>query len=200
MRPAILLAALAAVLLAQGCSSPARTYYEPSRTRGSIVDLARPSPEGGEPVETREFVPLEFAGAEVRVACQARISESEPVEGVRVATLHLRVWVHNYSKHRVEMRPKEFVAVDDIDRRFTPTEIRQDGTATTIVLARSPLRSSIDVIFRLPAGYDIRGSRSLKLLWGFRIDEREYRHETLFEAARDRGFHDPFGSFPTGRM
>jgi len=194
--------ALATLLVAAaaGCG-PERRSYEPTRTRGSSVDIARsPSEQSKEPLRTSEFIPLDLASPELRIAAQARIEESEPVEGVRVATLHVRLWIHNYSRRRLELRPREFSATDDIGRTITPSEIRQDGVARGIVLASAPVRTAVDVLFRLPAGFDASAAREILLRWGFRIDEREVRHETTFEPSRDRAFKDPFEGIPLGRM
>jgi hypothetical protein len=202
-RAALALAApLAAAALVAACSSPPRTYLEPVRTRGAAVDISARAPSGGEaePVRTAGFVPLEYAEQRIRIACEARIAEEEPLEGIPVAMLHLRIWLHNYSRSTVEMRPAEFVARDDIGRRYSPSRSSADGSRTGIVIARAPVRSAVDVLFRLPAGFDVSGARTMTLSWGFRIDDREFRHETTFEAGRDRAFRDPFATYPVGRQ
>lgn len=50
----------------------------------------------------------------------------------------------------------------------------------------------MDLVFRLPDGYDIERPRGFTLRWGFRVGGREVRHETFYERRKDRAFRNPF--------
>jgi hypothetical protein len=182
-------ALLAPALLAAlaGCSSAQRAYFAPARTRAELV-----SPHAEVPVATHQFVPEEFCSDQLRIACEARMFEDEVVGGVTIPTLRVRVWLYNYSRRRIELRPEEFVAEDDLGRCFKPSEVWHDERKAHIVIAKPPGRSTVDVFFHLPEGYDLSPVRAIRLKWGFRIDSREFRHETLFDRGRDHGFRDPF--------
>ena len=185
--PLVALPVLALAAALAGCSTPQRAYFAPARTRAECV-----SPHAEAPVQTRQFVPEDFIQDQLRISCEARMFEDEVVGGVTIPTLRVRVWLYNYSKRRIELRPEEFIAKDDLGRSFKPSEVWHDEKKAHLVLMNPPGRSSVDVFFRLPEGYDLSPVRSLRLQWGFRIDDREYRHETQFERGRDRAFRDPF--------
>ncbi len=189
-RSLFLLTLLAALT---GCSSTRSSYFAPTRTRAGVV-TEKPKPLMV-PCDTKQFIPVELQGQEIRIASEARMVEEEPIEGVAVASLKVRVWLYNYSKCHIELRPKEFYILDDVGRRFDLSLARQDGRDTGVVIAKAPCRSAVDLVYRLPAGYDAAAPRSFRLHWGFRIDETEYRHETIFERASDRSFRDPFLSY-----
>jgi hypothetical protein len=194
--------ALAVVAALAGCSSSPRVYFTPSRTRAALVapaprDASAPAvgapAEVATPVETRQFVPEDLAGEEIRIALKAIAFEDAITDRISLPTLRVRIWLYNFSKHVVEVRPGEFEVSDDLDRRFPPPSTEQDGHPAGIVLARPPVRTAVDVIFRLPEGYDPRTPRELRMRWGFRVDDREFRHETILEPGRDGSFRDPFG-------
>ena len=186
-----LIAPLALLILA-GCASSPRTYYSPSRTRAAAVTISPAAKETTTPIETRQFVPADFAHEELRIACEARAFDDAITDRVSLPTLRIRIWLYNYSKHQLELRPGEFYVIDDLDRRLPAPSVEHDGQKTGIVLATPPIRSSIDLVFRLPEGYDLTKPRAVRLFWGFRLDDHEYRHETIFEPNGDRGFRDPF--------
>lgn len=197
--PLVALAALAAAavasLLGAGCAS-GRAYYEPARTVATIDDSAARDPASGpaSPTVTRDFIPEAKARAGLRLALQARSFDDEPVPGLKVPTFHVRLWVHNVGGGaRLELRSAGFAIVDDEGRRIPLSESRKDGRPTTIVLVEGlPWDVACDFVFRAPDGYDPLRPRSFRLLWGFRLDEVEYRHDTELRRAGDRPFRNPF--------
>lgn len=192
MKALLVIAVLAA---AAGCSTQKRSYFAPTRTSAERVYTSPKSP-GPVPVETRQFVPVEHVSSDLRLACEARAIEDEIVEGQRVGSLGIRIWIANTSKDTLEMRPTEFRMIDELGRSYTPNETLFDGEPAGVVLATPPMRTRVDVVFRLPAGRDPSAMRAIKFVWGFRIKDKEYREETLLERAPDRELRDPFLPLP----
>jgi hypothetical protein len=118
--------------------------------------------------------------------------QDEPVAGIAIPTLHVRVYIANYGRARFEMRPMSFAAVDEDGVRVPLSASWQDHQRSGIVLADGPSRHRVDLIFRLPEGYEIGKKASFRLLWGFRIGDEEVRHETIFERRGYQPFRDPF--------
>jgi hypothetical protein len=181
------IAAIFVSTLLGGCASPPHAYFFADRTRGEHLDQT--------PVETRSFVPV--GASELRIASEARMFDDEPITGLRVPTLHVRVYVLNYGRAKFEMVPDTFVASDETGARFPLSQCWQNGQRTGIVLADAPTRAKVDLFFRLPEGYDVQRPRSFRLAWGFRVNDEEVRHDTSYERATYRPFRDPFFEAPS---
>ncbi len=173
-------------LAAPGCAGAGgpRAYFAAERTRGL-------RPEDDAPVRTRNFIPVGAGEAPVRIACEARMFYDEPVEGLRVPTLHVRIYIANWGGARLELRPESFAVVDDAGISLPLARAYEDGRPTGIVISDARRDTCVDLVFPLPEGYDIEHTRSFRLLWGFRLDDREVRHETFFERTSGAEFRGP---------
>lgn len=95
--------------VALDCASKPRAYFAADRTRAAAL-------ETGEPIETRNYLPVAAVGADplvgrLRVATEACMFEDEPLEGLSVPTLRVRVYVSNHGPVPFEMRTADFVAI-----------------------------------------------------------------------------------------
>lgn len=172
-----------------GCAGAPYAYFVADRTRGAREDAM--------PIATRNFVPTDSSCADLRVGSEARMFYDEPIAGLKVPTLHVRIYIRNGGLARFEMRPESFVASDDAGRTFPLSQAWQGRERTGIVLADAPARTKVDLFFRLPEGYEVERARAFRLFWGFRVDDEEVRHETSYERAPYRAFRDPFFEAPS---
>jgi len=185
----LVLAAIASSVA--GCASSSHSYFMPARTRGTALTMES-AREIAEPVRTRGFVPADHATEPLRIGCAARLRTEAAAPGAYMSTLSVRVWVINYSNARVELRPSEFRVIDDLERPFALSSTALDGRETGVALIAPGRRVAVDLVFRRSAASadESESVRSLRLLWGFRIGDEEYRHETTFEpGGSERNYH-----------
>ena len=170
---------------AAGCAvGRPRAYFAADRTRGEAPDAT--------PIATHNFVPVDSGERRLRVAAEARMYEDEPIEGLLVPTLCVRVYIGNYGESHFEVRADSFTATDDMGQVFPLAQCVCQGRRTGVVVADPPSEAVLDLVFRLPDGYDVERPRSIRLGWGFRLGEQEVHHETVFERRGDRPFRNPF--------
>lgn len=185
------LIACSAGLAAGGCVSH-RAYFTPTQTSAVRAD--------GAGVQTRRMVPVEAGAQGLFMHVEGRAFRDAVGQDAAFPTLQVRLWIHNDSSERLELRLSEFVATDEGGSRFGYWRGEYKGYSTGVVLVGPRTRAFTDVYFTLPNEYDVLSPQGMTLHWSLRVGDREYRQTTLFRRAADRAFHDPFAAMPMGSL
>jgi hypothetical protein len=144
------------------------------------------------------MVPVESGTPGMLMHAEARAYRDAVGDDAAFPTLQVRLWVHNDTDARLELRLAEFVARDDLGNQFRFSRGRYQGAATSVVIVSPRERAHTDVYFHLPNDYDVLEPQGMTLEWSLRIADGEYRQTTSFSRAADRSFHDPFLQVPMG--
>jgi len=174
-----------------GCAGH-RAYFAPATNASVDAD--------GAPVLTRSMVPVDAETDGLLLHMEARTYEEQVGADAAFPTVQVRIWVHNDSDQKLELRLSQFSIRDDGGRAFPFLRGLYKGSSTGVVLIDPRSRAYVDVYFSLPSDYDVLSPNGLTLRWPLRVGTREYKQTTVLQREGNRSFRDPFLPLPMGSL
>jgi len=173
--------ALAAAVLAGGCSGVSWTHFRPAGKYAAA---------GADWVAQRTYrLPPDKPAVTVRLAARGRTETGE--KGVTFAALHVRVGIENGGEKGFTLRPDEMRLLDDEGRTVAGAEAYAGRRRTGAITVAGGAKATYELVFDLPAETSLADLGSVRVRWPYACGDAEHTVTTKFVRIEEVYYYRP---------